>query len=318
MTKKPASLDQLGKRTDIFRLNRQHITIPERKTGERFNVRNNFGDIESLADQILAAGSVRIPLLGHQHEGTFHITDGERRIRAIDHLIAQGHTQFGENIPVKPEPQKYTEKQRTLDLLFCAAGKPLEMIERAEVFRRLRDEHHLAVKEIAKEGGVTQQHVYDCFALIEAPETVKDAVSEGKISATLAATVVKESETPEIAAATIMEGIATASSLGKSKATAAHFPKKSTAKEPSSEEEEGRDNDDDLKQAQKDLEKRKTTDRMRTEVKTQVDSVDKLRQIVEAVPRARADFNRMDALEFIIDYLLGNKGLTDAVEFFRE
>ena len=105
---KPASLDQIGKRTDIFRLSRLHIVIPERKPEERFNVRNDFGNIEFLAAQILAAGSIRIPLLGHQENGQFHVTDGERRIRAIDLLARQGHAEFGDNIPVKPEPKTYT------------------------------------------------------------------------------------------------------------------------------------------------------------------------------------------------------------------
>ena len=298
---KPASLDQIGKRTDIFRLSRLHIVIPERKPEERFNVRNDFGNIEFLAAQILAAGSIRIPLLGHQENGQFHVTDGERRIRAIDLLARQGHAEFGDNIPVKPEPKTYTEKKRTLDLLFCAAGKPLEMIEQAEVFRRLRDEHNLPVKEISMEGGVTQQHVYDCLALITAPVEVREAVSSGQISATLAATVIKEAETPKEASDAIMAGIALASILGKSKATATHIPtQRSKAK-------------DELKSAKKDLEKRNTRDRMQTEVKTQVDSVDKLRQIIEVVPRSHADWNKMDSLEFII-----NKTLPEALAFFKE
>ena len=313
---KSATLDQIGKRTDIFRVSREYIVIPERNTnarhypGERFNVRNDFGNIDALADQIFAAGAIRIPLLGHQENGQFHVTDGERRIRAIDILAERGHPEFGLNIPVKPEPRGYTERQRTLDMLFCATGKPLEMIERAEVFRRLRDEQGLIIAEIATEGGMTQQHVYDCLALIDAPEPVREAVSSGQISATLASTVVKESETPEIAAAAIMEGIALASSLGKGKATEAHIQThRSKAKKIAK---------DELKAAKTDLEKRNTQNRMNTEVKTQVDSVDKLRQIIEVVPHSHADFNKMDALEFIIDYLLGNKTLPDAIAFFKE
>ena len=304
--KKTPTLDQLGKRTDIFRLHRKHIIIPERKPGERFNVRQNFGDINTLAEQILAAGSVRIPLLGHHCDGKFHVTDGERRIRAIDLLAKRGHGEFSDNIPVKPEPKTYTEKNRTLDMLFCASGKPLEMIEQAEIFRRLRDEHGLKVKELSKEGGVTQQHVYDCLALIAAPESVKDAVKDGKVSATLAVTIVKESKTPAAAAAAITDGIAKASTLGKSKATAAHIPTRRAKA------------NNDLKAAKKDLHKRQTRDRMTTQPKDQVDSVDKLRQIVEAVPRSRADYNKMDALEWIIDYLLGHKTLADACNFFKE
>ena len=322
--KKPPTLQEVGKRTDIYRLDRQHIVIPEipvihppsltgrrRLDGtpvetKRFNVRQEFGDLDLLKNQIIAAKGLRLPLLGHWRDGKFHVTDGERRLRAIDLAVKEGHKELGSGIPIKPEPKDYTDEQRTLDLLFCAGGKPLEMIEQAEAFRRLRDEFKLPVKAIAEKAGVTQQAVYDCFALIDAPAPVQQAVKDGKVSATLAATVAKESSTPAEAVEKIEKGIQTAKAEGKTKATARHIQTKRGKKK------------NDLEDAKRDLDKRKRDDRMHTEVSDGVDSVAKLRQIVEAVPRSRADFNRMDALEFIIDYLLGSKSLPDAINFFRE
>lgn len=310
---KAVTLDDIGKRTDIFRLHRKHILAPSNGDGKRFNVRDDFGDLEGLRDQIIAADGIKVPLVGHMKDGKFHLTDGERRLRAIDLAVEAGHKHLADNIPVRPEVKNYTDEQRTVDLLTFSSGKPLEMIEQAEVFRRLRDEFGLTVAEIHQRSGKTQQHVYDCLALVSAPEPVIQAVKDGRVSATLAATVVKESSSGEQAAETIEQGIRQAEASGKKKATARHIPTRRTGKKPA-----GTDGAADLKAARRDLHKRETNRRMHTDVTDGVDSVAKLRQVVEAVPRSQADFNRMDALEFTIDYLLGHKTLPDAIAFFRE
>jgi len=192
------------------------------------------------------------------------------------------------------------------------------MIEQAEAFRRLRDDHSLSVKQITEKSGKTHQHIYDCLTLIDGPPSIQQAVRAGKVSATLAATAIKESETPEAAEETIEKGITAAASQGRSKATARHISTRKSRKASGSPASSIQHPASDLQAARRDLKTRDEDKARYGDASAAPDSIARLREIYDAVPERTANTTARDTLRFLIQYLQGHIPLTEAITFFKE
>ncbi len=174
-----------------------------RKPG--FNARYDMGEIEELAASIKANGLL-LPLrimrldkpsilvvgedgvyaLQSDPKGQylFVLIDGDRRLMAIELLLKKGH-EFPEGIPVILADKGQSELTSLIQMFVTNTGKPFLPLEEASAYKRMQD-GGMTVKQICEAVGRKQVHVTEILALVQADESVKEAVKSGAIGKTMA------------------------------------------------------------------------------------------------------------------------------------
>lgn len=167
------------------------------------NTRFDVGDIEELANSIEAQG-MRNPVKVQQVKaGVYQLTEGHRRHQACE-LLKHRYTTLSSKPPtVKGNPvfhlvarvisEKATEDEITIDMLVSNDGKPFLPLEEALMLDKLKKSGH-SNADIAKQIGKSVSHVSDRLALVNADETVKEAVEEGTITASEAVTIARKTK----------------------------------------------------------------------------------------------------------------------------
>lgn len=159
-----------------------------------FNVRFDYGDIDGLSASILENG-VKVPLrvkLKDKKTNIRTIIDGHRRFKAIQKLVTDGYTDF--LVPIMVEPATSSnEEERTLSMITLNEGKPLTMLEEAEVYRRLNN-FKWSPTDISKRVGKSVTHINNCLLLVTASKKLKDQIIAGKISASAVVESLKKSD----------------------------------------------------------------------------------------------------------------------------
>lgn len=145
-----------------------------------FNIREDFGDIKSLARDIEENG-VRVPLRGRRDGERFILTDGERRYRACQILIKEGK-EF--RVPFILEPRGINEEDRLIDMFSMNSGKNLTMLEMANGVSRFLKMNY-SIDEIANKIAKTKTFVSNCITILEAPKSIKELIKNKKITPTL-------------------------------------------------------------------------------------------------------------------------------------
>lgn len=161
------------KRTDLY-----HVPLSSIEIVEGFNVRTDYGDIETLADNIEKNGIMR-PLEAYKKDGKFHVVDGHRRISAVKLLAERGIELL---IPIKPEAKGVSPEQRIVNMVISNDSKPLNHVEMADVVIRLQN-HGWSDKEISNKLGWPQSQISFLRTLNGASAKVKEYVAGGFISA---------------------------------------------------------------------------------------------------------------------------------------
>lgn len=168
------------KRSDILQVDARLITVVD-----GFNVRQDYGDIEGLAQSIKENG-IRNPLRGYKEKGVYILTDGHRRLQAIMSLVAAGAEM---RVPFITEKTP-SEEKRIIDLYICNDGKKLTPLEEAEVVVRLQN-LGLTSKDVATKLGCTLAHVCNMRAIADLPTRLKTRIKSNEISSTLVLNVVR-------------------------------------------------------------------------------------------------------------------------------
>jgi len=154
-----------------------------------WNPRFDFGDLSELEQSILSNGfRPEKPLLVRRNEDKkLEIVDGDRRFTAVERLIKAGWSElFADGIPVVIEDKEEANDVTSLILAITAnQGKPLLPLEEAGAFKRLMDSG-MKVGDLAKAVGKSLANVKWTLGLLEADDSVKTAVKEGKLSGSLA------------------------------------------------------------------------------------------------------------------------------------
>lgn len=212
-------------RTNLFFVDPKKISI-------KFNPREDFGDIEAMADSIGFKGEgmkeprgVLQPLRCHIEDGELVLDDGERRLRGLKRAIEK-HKLKGKKAlaPIILQPQGHTEKDTILQTLICNGGKPLNMMEQATSINRLLNEHKLSAEEIAIHTGVSVTHVRSCLKLTESAPELQDAVRKGTIAASLAIDIIRETPTIEGQREIFQQAEEAAKKANSERITAKHVP----------------------------------------------------------------------------------------------
>jgi ParB/RepB/Spo0J family partition protein len=168
------------KRSDLLHLDARAINVVE-----GFNVRQDYGDIQELANSIKENG-VRNPLRGYKDKGAYHLTDGHRRLQAVMLLVEQG-TEI--RVPFITEKNP-SEEKRIIDMYICNDGKKLTPLEEADIVTRLQN-LGMTSKEVATKLGCTEAHICNMRAISDLPTKLKNRIKGNEISSTLVLSVVR-------------------------------------------------------------------------------------------------------------------------------
>jgi ParB/RepB/Spo0J family partition protein len=153
-----------------------------------WNPRFDFGDIDGLADSIRTQhGKDGYGLLMPLHVkakpgGRFELVDGDRRLTAIELLMKKGVT-FDIGVPVEIVDKNDTAADLLIRMMAANTSKPFQPLEEASAYKRMRDEG-MTLKQICAAVGRKQVHVNATLALLDADESLVDAVKAGKLSKT--------------------------------------------------------------------------------------------------------------------------------------
>lgn len=163
------------------------IVLDKIVTREGFNVRQDYGDIEGLAQSILENGQSvpgRVDIL---EDGTFSLVDGHRRFSALKLLEEQGHEPMFLAIV---NGTRTTEEQRIIQMFTTADNKQLESHEVAELILRLVNIGH-DQKSVAQKIGKTVAYVSNMLSYATESPVVKELVKKGKVKLTTVTKVKK-------------------------------------------------------------------------------------------------------------------------------
>lgn len=214
-TDNPLKIDSMNTLNKVVNLNPVNIVIEE-----NFNLRSDYGDLETLANSILESG-LQTPLIVRNHAtetNKFILVSGHRRMRAINSLIEAGHEV--KEIPALIEKKGLSDENRIVDMLLLNDGKAFTPLEEAQVFQKLVN-LGWSQGDIAKKTGRKQGNVSNLLNIFNLPMEVQKAIENGSINAYQALNTARElgNDNDKIKEV-IAKSIELAQSEGKGKATA--------------------------------------------------------------------------------------------------
>lgn len=190
----------LVKRGDLYK-----IPVSALVEEEGFNVREDYGDLESLALSIEESGVIN-PIHVYKKNDKWVLIDGHRRYRAAK--IVEARTGTVIYIPAVLANAKTTSKEeRCLDLILTNDGKHLEPYEEAEVYKRLVSYGWTASK-IAKKVGKSDTYVGNLLTFTTVATEIKDMVKEGKLSTSLVTDTIKANGSVEAGEEALKDAVA--------------------------------------------------------------------------------------------------------------
>lgn len=218
--------------SDIFKVDPRKIKVRLNWNGRDFNDPANVEHVDMLAKSISKIG-VKEPLTVSWENGEAWLVDGECRLRGALRAIEVYKAVDLKTIPVKAEDRYANDAEKLFSQIIRNSGKPFSQMERAKVFKRLLD---LGWKQqdIADKAGVTSSAVSQILNLLTMPEPIKQMVSEGKISASMAVTTLKD-HNPVAAVKVLQDAVAVAAGEGSAKAMPKHVMQPPSRPAPSSE-----------------------------------------------------------------------------------
>lgn len=182
-----------------------------------WNTRFDMGDIQGLARDILdeyrkvpetggLLNDLRVERggLGAINGNVFTLVDGERRLTAIRLLYTEGidgsgPITFEHGVPVKLEAAGTSSIDKLLRMYKANGGKPFLPLEEAEAFRRMRTDEvdadgkitrkGLTIAQIEEATGKSDNYIVGSLALLDADQSLIDAVKTGEVSAGVAKSI---------------------------------------------------------------------------------------------------------------------------------
>lgn len=203
-------------KSDMFRVDPRVLT-EEPGWNVRTPSKELDNHIRTLANSIKSIG-IQVPLKIRMNGEVPVVVNGHCRLAATLIAIAEGADI--QSVPVVMEERNCSKEDRVFSMVTCNEGKPLAILERAEVYKRLMG-WGWTEEVIAEKSGKSITHVRACMTLIAACPEIKKLVSEGKVAATLALKLIGEMG-EEKALAAMVGAVQTAEVVGKEKASRKH------------------------------------------------------------------------------------------------
>ncbi len=152
---------------------------------EELNIRDDYGDIESLAQSIMTFGQLT-PLLAYQKDGYFHLIDGFRRHRAFK-FIKENHG-LDLDISVTVAPRGFNLSDRMSAMIIRNEVKQLNNYELLEVVSKMSKEQRRSEKDIVKSLNLTSNKTL--MKLLELPKEIRTDVQKRTLPLSLALKIV--------------------------------------------------------------------------------------------------------------------------------
>ena len=205
-----------------------YVPIDSLSIMDDFNVRSKNQDytdsVRAIADSIIANGFYAhkpFAVLAMKENGKdiLAVYDGHTRYDGLKLAISEGASI--ERVPVVCSPAGTTLEDITVGLVTNNSGRQLEPLAIAIVCKRLIG-YGLDNVEIAKRLGFSNSYVGNMLMLIGAPKKIRDMVSNGQVSASLAVSTLRDHG--EKAVSMLESGLVEAIESGKTKVTAKNVP----------------------------------------------------------------------------------------------
>lgn len=208
-------------RSDILRVDPRELHVKKDWNVRDWDLQENKDHVEALAASIIEVG-VKQPLTVVWQDGKAWIDDGECRYRACMLAIERGAPL--KTVPVRSAEQHADLVDRRFNRYLANTGKQFNEMETAKDFQYFLGQGW-SQQDIARKAGLSQGRVSQILGTLSWPAPVKAAVASGKVSTSLAASVVREHG--EGAAEVLAEAQAAA---GDGRVRPNHVGKKSLAK----------------------------------------------------------------------------------------
>jgi ParB-like chromosome segregation protein Spo0J len=214
---------------EVFKLDPRHIT---RDPG--FNKRYDFGDIQILAEDILANGVLE-SLKVRKEGSTVFLVNGDRRLSAIQLLIRENlwpqdpkNPGFPMPVPCTSEGAAVKPLDRIFMMLSLNTGKPFTLLEKGLAYQDiLALDSTIIPAEIARRSGETKQAVSNALTLATtASPALLRHVTDGSMAATTALEICKAHSTHPAQEAAATKALEAAKTNGHSRITPKDLPKK--------------------------------------------------------------------------------------------
>jgi ParB family chromosome partitioning protein len=229
MAKEKTGLASLSEgRTDIHWIDPHKLNVRIDWNARDFGDPSNQLHIEQLSLSIAEIG-VKEPLTVIWEGDKAWVIDGECRLRAALRAI-DVHKAPIKTVPVKSEVRYANEAEQLFSQVVRNSGKPFSQMENAKVFKRLLD-LGWQQNDIAKKAGVTPARVSQILDLLAMPEPIKQMVTNGQVSASMAVATLKE-HNPGRAVEVLKDAVAVANSEGSQRAMPKHVEVPAAPKPP--------------------------------------------------------------------------------------
>lgn len=162
---------------------------------EGWNPRFDYGEIEELAESIRSmkfadpssGGLLNDIRVKRKADGRFELVDGDRRMTAIESLLKKGET-FPLGIPAKVEKADADDTELLIRMFTANTGKQFLPMEQAVAFKRMKDAG-MTLKDIEQRTGASDNTIVGALALLDADDSLKNAVTTGKLKGTIAKSI---------------------------------------------------------------------------------------------------------------------------------
>lgn len=145
--------------------------------------------IPDLADAIFENNGPIDPLLGdiYAEDGSFILTEGERRTRALRHLIATEREIYPDRSPVNIvkvilNPPGTTDKERQRIAISSGNKLPFTVMQRARYYQKFADTYDMTHQEIADFLSVSRQTVDNYILCLSLHQDIQDDLDADKVS----------------------------------------------------------------------------------------------------------------------------------------
>jgi len=180
----------------LIRLDVDDISIKEGR-----NKRFDLGELEELANSIEANG-VTEPIKVERKEGVNSLINGHRRVAAcklVKDRYKNKKIPLRHNFPITSLPSRVlsgnlSETDILVHMLISNDGKPFLPLEEAMMYKQLKEESEYTAQQIAKRIGKSVSHVSDRLAILNADDSVKEAVQDGSVTTSDAVTIVRKTK----------------------------------------------------------------------------------------------------------------------------
>jgi ParB-like nuclease domain len=168
-----------------------YISVDKIQVNEGWNIREDYGDIESFAKHILDNGITFPALVGHVENDVFYVTQGHRRRLASLKALELG-ADLSKGLPCVLEPKSKSPEERIAEQISTNEGKSYTPLEKALVVKKLAS-FHWDAKQISKCTNIQLPQVYNYIKYI-CPQSnlVLQMIRDNKVSLSVVLDVAKE------------------------------------------------------------------------------------------------------------------------------